>query len=207
MNPVNPVAIIREDDLVPLLDRWRNGDPQALPALAGLAYGDLREIAGKLLLGERPGHTLQATGLVNELYLRLAQVRLACFSSPQLFLSFAARTMRMILVDHARQARALKRPGSRLRVPLHENMAWVDAAGDQMLELEQALLELERHDSRKARAIELRYFLGCSHNEVAEALGVSRMTVHRELEYSKAWLYRRLNPEGHSAEHFETGGT
>jgi RNA polymerase sigma factor (TIGR02999 family) len=188
------ILIIREVELIPALERWRNGDPGALPALAGVAYRDLREIAGKLMSAERTGHTLQATGLVNELYLRLSQLRLASFSSPELFLSFAARTMRMILVDHARQTKAGKRPGSQQRVPLHENMAWVDVTGEDMLALERALQELEQLAPRKAQAIELRYFLGCSQNEVADSLGISRSTLHRELEFAKAWLYLRLRP-------------
>jgi RNA polymerase sigma factor (sigma-70 family) len=94
--------------------------------------------------------------------------------------------MRMILIDYSRQAKALKCPSSAARVPLHEEMAWIDAASEEMLALSTAL------DERKARVIELRFFLGCTNEETAELLDVSRGTVDRDLEFAKAWLYRRL---------------
>jgi RNA polymerase sigma factor (TIGR02999 family) len=100
--------------------------------------------------------------------------------------------MRLILIDHARQARAGKRPGSHARVPLHDEIAWVDATSDEMLELDVALNELEAVAERKVRVLELRYFLGCTNEEAAQVLGVSRPTIDRDLEFAKAWLYRRL---------------
>jgi len=169
-------------EITALLHRWKQGDREALATLASEAYGDLRAIAIGYVRRESAGHTLQATGLVNELYLRLARLKAVQLADRGHFFSFAAQLMRMILIDHARQARAQKRPASAARVPLHEEMAWVDAA----------LNELETVDERKVRAIELRFFLGCTNEEAAELLNVSRATVDRDLEFAKAWLSRRL---------------
>ena len=168
------------------------GDREALASLASLAYNDLRSIAVGYLRREDPTHTLQATGLVNELYLRLAQVRRAEFLDRHHFFAFAAQLMRMVLTDYARQAHAQKRPPQRLRVPLHEELAWIDAANEELLALDAALDRLEALDSRKVRVIELRYFLGCTKEEAAEILGISRATVERDVEFSKAWLYQKL---------------
>ncbi len=177
-----------------LLHRWKEGDREALAGLASLAYDDLRAIAAGYLRRESAGHTLQATGLVNELYLRLAQVRNTKLTDRRHFFAFAAQMMRMILIDHARQARAQKRPGSALRVPLHEEMAWIDASSAEMLTLDSALDELEKIDPRKVRVLELRFFLGCTNDEAADLLEISRATVDRDLEFAKAWLFRRLSP-------------
>lgn len=179
-------------EITRLLHRWQEGDREALGALASAAYDDLRAIAAGYLRRERSGHTLQATGLVNELYLRLAQIRSVQIEDRRHFYAFAAQLMRLILIDHARQARAGKRPGSHARVPLHDEIAWVDATSDEMLELDIALNELEAVAERKVRVLELRYFLGCTNEEAAQVLGVSRPTIDRDLEFAKAWLYRRL---------------
>lgn len=185
-------------DITGLLKRWKEGDRQALASLASVAYQDLHSIAARYLRREGSGHTLQATGLVNELYLRLAQIREIQLIDRRHFYAFAAQLMRMILIDHARQAHAQKRPGSAIRVPLHEEMAWIDAASEELLALDVALDELEIIDQRKVRVLELRFFLGCTNEEAAEFLNISRATVDRDLEFSKAWLYRRLSPEGGS---------
>lgn len=179
-------------EITRLLHRWKTGDHEALASLASLAYEDLHAIAMGYLRREAPGHTLQATGLVNELYLRLAQVRGIELTNRRHFYTFAAQVMRMILIDHARQSRALKRHGSG-RVPLHEEMAWIDAASEEMLALDAALDQLEGVEERKVRAIELRFFLGCTNEETAQLLDVSRATIDRDLEFAKAWLYRRLS--------------
>jgi RNA polymerase sigma factor (TIGR02999 family) len=180
-------------EITGLLRRWKQGDREALASLASLAYDDLHTIAVAYLRRENAGHTLQATGLVNELYLRLAQVKGVAFTNRRHFYAFAARLMRMILIDHARHAHARKRPGSAGRVPLHEEMAWVDASSEEMLALDAALDQLEVLEERKVRAIELRFFLGCTNEETAELLEVSRATVDRDLEFAKTWLYRRLS--------------
>src|SRR5580698_5052820 len=145
-----------------LLHRWKDGDREAFQQVVTLAYDDLRAIAlGYLQRGGRD-ETLQATGLVNELYLKLAQVRGATLKDRRHFFAFAAQLMRMILIDYSRHAKALKRPSSAERVPLHEEMAWIDSASEEMIALNTALDELERVNKRKAQVIELRFFLGCS---------------------------------------------
>jgi len=183
-------------EITGLLKRWKEGDRQALATLASLAYDDLHAIAARYLRREGSGHTLQATGLVNELYLRLAQLREVQLIDRRHFYTFAAQLMRMILIDHARQSRAMKRPGSAMRVPLHDEMAWIDASNEEMLALDAALDDLEKVDQRKVRVLELRFFLGCTNEEAAECLNVSRANVDRDLEFAKAWLYRRLSGSG-----------
>jgi RNA polymerase sigma factor (TIGR02999 family) len=180
-------------EITALLQRWKEGDREAFQEVVTLAYDDLRVIAAGYLRRGAAGHTLQATGLVNELYLKLVQVRGASLKDRRHFFTFAAQLMRKILIDYSRQARALKRPSSAERVPLHEEMAWIDAAGEEMLALNAALDELETLHERKVRVIELRFFLGCTNEEAADLLGVSRVTVERDLEFGKAWLYRRLS--------------
>ncbi len=179
-------------DITRLLRRWEEGDREAFQKVVTLAYDDLRAIAAGYLQREAAGHTLQATGLVNELYLKLSQVRGASLKDRRHFYAFAAQLMRRILIDYSRQAKALKRPSSTERVPLHQEMAWIDAASEEMIALNTALDELEKSDERKVRVIELRFFLGCTNEEAAELLEVSRATIDRDLEFAKVWLYRRL---------------
>jgi RNA polymerase sigma factor (TIGR02999 family) len=180
-------------EITSLLGRWKEGDRAALASLASLAYDDLHAIASSYLRREAAGHTLQATGLVNELYLRLTKVRHVQLTDRRHFFTFAAQLMRMILIDHARQSHAHKRPGSHARVPLHDEMAWVDASSEEMLALDAALDQLEAIEGRKVRVLELRFFLGCTNEEAAQLLNISRATVDRDLEFAKAWLYRRLS--------------
>jgi RNA polymerase sigma factor (TIGR02999 family) len=179
-------------EITQLLHRWKDGDREAFQQVVTLAYGDLRAIAMGYLQRRSAGNTLQATALVNELYLKLAQVRQASLKDRGHFYAFAAQLMRMILIDYSRQAKALKRPSSAERVPLHEEMSWIDAASEEIIALNTALDELETVDERKVRVIELRFFLGCTNEETAELLGVSRVTIGRDLEFAKVWLYRRL---------------
>ena len=188
-----PHASPLSSQITGLLRQWQEGDREALASLASLAYDDLRAIATAYLRRETPGHTLQATGLVNELYLRLAQIRGIALTDRRHFFVFAAKLMRLILIDYGRQSHAAKRTGSAVRVPLHEEMAWIDAASEEMLSLDTALDQLELLDARKVRVLELRFFLGCTNQEVAEFLNVSRGTVDRDLEFGKVWLFRRLS--------------
>ena len=181
-------------EITRLLHRWEAGDREALASVISLVYEELHAIAVGYLRREGPGHTLQATGLVNELYLRLAQVREIHVIDRRHFYAFAAQLMRAILTDFARRSRAVKRSGSGARVPLHEQMAWVDASSEEMLALGEALEQLEAMDERKVRVIELRFFLGCTIEETAELLNISTPTVDRDLAFAKTWLYRRLYP-------------
>lgn len=183
-------------DVTALLRRWGAGDPAVLGELVEVAYRELRAIAAGYLRRESNGHTLQATALVNELYLRLARQQKAQFVDRRHFYAFAAMVMRRILTDHARQTNAQKRPGATaVRIPLHPGLAWIDAASEDVLSLDHALTELEVLEKRKVRIIELHYFLGCTTQETAELLGVTRVTVDRDLQFAKAWLFRRLHPE------------
>lgn len=180
-------------EITALLRLWNEGDRKALASLATLAYDDLRNIAQRHLRRESRFHTLQATGLVNELFIRLVRQSEINLSDRQHFYAFAAMMMRRILTDYARQALSQKRPtGQAERVPLHDEIAWIDASGKDMLDLDRALMELEALDARKSRVVELRYFLGCTNQETADVLGVVRATVDRDLQFAKAWLGRRL---------------
>ena len=180
-------------EITALLRLWNEGDRKALESLASLAYDDLRNIAHRHLRRESRFHTLQATGLVNEVFIRLLRQSDINLSDRQHFYAFAAMMMRRILTDYARQALSQKRPtGQAERVPLHDEIAWIDASGKDMLDLDMALMELEALDARKSRVIELRYFLGCTNQETADVLGVVRATVDRDLQFAKAWLGRRL---------------
>ncbi|MGD0436076.1 MAG: ECF-type sigma factor [Bryobacteraceae bacterium] len=180
-------------EITSLLQRWSGGDAGALDDLVEVAYRELHAIAeGYLRQGSR-SQTLQATELVSELYLRLARQRTSQLSDRAHFYTFAAMLMRRILSDHGRRARAQKRPSADAQIPLHPDLAWIDASGEEMLSLDQALAELEFQDPRKVRIIELRYFLGCTNEETAELLGVTRSTVDRDLQFARAWLYRRLH--------------
>ncbi|SRR5579883_619737 len=179
-------------DLTERLRRWGSGDGAVLNDIVAAAYNELHAIAAAYLRRENRLHTLQATALVNELYIRLARVRQARFIDRQHFYTFTAHLMRLVLIDHARRSKAAKRHGGAAFIPLHDELAWIDAAGEDMIALDHALDQLQAEDERKARVIELRYFLGCTNEETAELLGVSRPTVDRDLEFAKAWLYRRL---------------
>ncbi len=179
-------------DLTERLHRWNSGDRTVLDEIVAVAYDELRAIAAAYLRREHRGHTLQATALVNELYIRLARVRDARFSDRKHFYAFTAHLMRLVLIDYARRAGAAKRDGGEIAVPLHEDLAWIDASGEDVIALDLALDQLEAVDPRKVRVIEFRYFLGCTNEETAELLGISRPTVDRDLEFAKAWLYRRL---------------
>jgi RNA polymerase sigma factor (TIGR02999 family) len=195
MPPDRPIP----HEITQLLHLWKEGDREAFQSIVTLAYDDLRAIALGYLRRGSGGQTLQVTGLVNELYLKLAQVRGTTLKDRRHFFAFAAQLMRMILIDYSRQSRALKRPSSGERIPLHEEMAWVDAASEEVITLNSALDELEIVDARKVRVIELRFFLGCTNEETADLLEVSRATVDRDLDFAKAWLYRRLTAEAAQA--------
>lgn len=180
-------------DITSILDDWGRGDRTALERLAPLVYPQLRELASAFLRRERSGHTLQATALVNELFLKLLARREARFENRRHFFALAAQLMRMALIDHARSVRADKRGGRLQRVPLHEEVPWVDASLD-ILDLTRALDELETLDGEQARMFEMRFLLGCSAEETAEVLGTSKRTVDRRVRLARAWLYDRLRP-------------
>jgi RNA polymerase sigma factor (TIGR02999 family) len=179
-------------EITALLRSWRDGSAGALEALVPVVYPRLRRLAAAFMRREAGDHTLDATGLVHELYLQLLQQRKASFDDREHFYSFAAWLMRLILRNWARDRRAQRRGSGAPHVPLSEFVAWVDAGSDDMLDFDRALGELERLDPRKVALLELKVFLGCSTAEAAELVGVSKATADRELQMAKAWLYRRL---------------
>jgi RNA polymerase sigma factor (TIGR02999 family) len=192
-------------DITRLLQHWKNGQTEAFDELLPLVYPDLKRIAQGCLRAERPGHTLQATALVHELYLRLCRQREANWEGRQHFYTFAAKVMRMILTDHARRAKAAKRDPAG-KVPLNEEVIseqrsaagprdfGIEVAGPGYLDLEMALDELEKIDARKTRVVELCHLIGCSVNEAAGILQISQATAERDLKFARGWLYQRLRP-------------
>lgn len=181
-------------EITVLLRDWRAGDPAAIDHLFELVYPQLRQIAGVLFRGERPENLLQPTSVVNELFLKLIRQRSLRFEDREHFYSLSARLMRRVLVDHARSEGRQKRDGG-IPVPLHADLAWIDARPAEMMDLDRALEELEQLDARKCRMVELRYFLGFTAEETAELLNTSKATVDRELRFVKGWLYERLHDE------------
>ena len=158
-----------------------------------LIYEELRRIAHRYLLDETRGHTLRATALVNEAYLKLAGQRTELHDKSR-FLAVACRTMRHILVDHARAQERQKRGHRPKKVTLGETVAIGEADGPDLLDLDRALQKLEQHDKRKSHIVELLFFGGLTYEECAAALAISPVTLFRELRMAKAWLYRELTP-------------
>jgi len=189
-NPRQPPS-----DVTQLLDRWEAGDGSAVEALMPLVYDELRALAARRLRGEREGHTLQATALVNEAYLRLVGSEVSLQSRAHFF-ALAAKMMRRILVDHARARDAAKRGGGAARLSLTEAQVFGPASGAEdavdVLAIHEALEALESHDERKARVMELSVFTGLTQREVAETLSISPATVERDLRFARAWLANRL---------------
>jgi RNA polymerase sigma factor (TIGR02999 family) len=179
-----------------LLHRWENGESTAFDQLLPLVYPHLREVAAAYIGRERNPGVLQDTALVHELYLRLLNQRRADWSDRSHFYTFAAKVMRMILTDHARANQAQKRGGADQRIPLNDEIPWINIGGGEMIELNRALDELESVDAGKVQILEFRYFLGCTSDETADILQVSKATVDRDLKFAKSWLYRRLSPLG-----------
>jgi RNA polymerase sigma factor (TIGR02999 family) len=177
-----------------LLHAWRQGDDEALAALTPLVHAELRILARAYMRRERGDHTLQPTALVNEAYLRLVAQHRVPSRSRAHFFSLAATMMRRVLVDHAREHNAGKRPLAGVRVTLDEGLGVTQPRGDdvELLLLDDALTELSALDSRQGQIVELRYFGGLAEHEVAEVLAISRATVTREWQTARMWLARRM---------------
>ncbi len=180
-----------------LLEQLEDGDRSAVDPLFRLVYDDLRRLARAAMSRERPGHTLQATALVNEAWLKLAGGRPPAASGREHFLGIAARAMRQVLVDHARKRSADRRGGDRVRVTL----AAADGPADghdphEILALDRALDELDAVDPRLRQVVEYRYFAGLTDDEIAGLLGVTRRTVLRDWAKARAWLNKALSDDG-----------
>ena len=185
----------RVDDVTGLLLSWRQGDAAALERVVPLVYQELRRVAGRHLRHEAPGHALQATALVHEVYLRLVDVDRMTLKDRGHFFGVAAVLMRQILVDHARRQRADKRGGATV-IGLNEAAgaaAPASSSSVDVLALDEALDALSSFDDRQCRVVELRFFAGLNIPEAADALGVSTATVEREWAMAKAWLHQRLS--------------
>ncbi|HMB37810.1 MAG TPA: ECF-type sigma factor [Wenzhouxiangellaceae bacterium] len=174
-----------------LLKQWGNDQARVREALMPMVYEQLRRIAARQFAGEGGGHTLQPTALVNEAFLQLEGSTLD-FNDRRHFYAVASRTMRRILVDHARARKREKRGGDRLRVTLSDGNAVSDAPSADLLDLDQAMSELEQHDERVAHTLELSYFAGLTREQAAEQLDVSVRTLDRDLRMGRAWLKARL---------------
>ncbi|MBD3162024.1 MAG: sigma-70 family RNA polymerase sigma factor [Candidatus Eisenbacteria bacterium] len=174
-----------------LLRIHREGDRTAIDTLLDLVYDELRGLADSYLRAERPGHTLQPTALVHEAYMRLVGADVP-WEDRAHFFAVAARTMRRILVDHARERVAIKRGAGWVRTTLNDGLELTATPAVELLHLDRALQQLAEQDERVARASELHYFGGLSYEETAKVLDVSTATVHRDLRLARAWLHRAL---------------
>jgi RNA polymerase sigma factor (TIGR02999 family) len=181
-------------EITRILSSIENGDPAAAEQLLPLVYDELRKLAAHKLAQEKPGQTLQATALVHEAYLRLVDVKDAQdWNSRGHFFAAAAEAMRRILVDQARRKQTDKHGGGRLRMDLPEDVAAKEAGSDDLVALDEALSRLEGHDPDAARLVKLRFFAGLSHQDAAEALGISRGSADRLWALGRAWLFRQLS--------------
>ena len=188
----NEAGTSRSGEVSELLQAWGDGDRRALDQLTPIVYDELRRLASHYMRGERPGHSLQATALVNEAYMRLVDYKGMQWQNRAHFFAVSAQLMRRILVDHARR-RNLKRGGGVPHVSLEETamVGGGDRAAD-LVALDDALDALARFDPRKVQVVEMRFFGGLSVEETAEVLKVSSVTVMRDWSTAKAWLYREL---------------
>ena len=185
----------RPEPVTELLARWRAGDRECLDRLVPLVEGELRRMAHRCMRKERQGHTLQTTALVNEAYLTLVDQAQADGEDRAQFLGIAARLMRQILVDHARESHRGKRGGGTPLLPLDGGLVFSNEKSAALVALDDALQDLAGFDPRKAQIVELRCFGGMTVEETAEALGVHPNTVIRDWGLAKAWLKRELRPK------------
>ena len=183
-----------DDSITGLLAQLRQGHREAEAKLISQVYDELRRLARAHMRKERPNHTLQATELVGLAYERLAQESRPNWQNRAHFFAVASKVMRQILVDHARRRRARKRGGENIRVTLTDAVARAEDHVVDVWALNEALERLEELDPRQARVVELHYFGGVNHEEIALVLGVSVRTVQRDWEMARAWLRIQLKP-------------
>ena len=187
-------------EVTQLLQAVHNGEPGAEAELFELVYQELKAIAAHKMMGQRAGHTLQPTALVNEAYLRLLGHREGEWENRSHFFAAAASAMRSILVDHARRHQAQKRGGGQLKVTLQESVDEVDSLSAEMLTVHEALSDLENVEPRKSRVVELHYFGGLTVDETATLLELSPRTIDRDLRFARAWLFDRISNQDVSSE-------
>jgi RNA polymerase sigma factor (TIGR02999 family) len=181
-----------QPDLTQLLRSWSDGDQEALEKLTPLVYRELHRLAGHYMGGEKQGHTLQATALVNEAYVRLIDWKNVQWQNRAHFFGVSAQLMRRVLVDYARSRHYMKRGGGVHPVALEEALLVSDENLDTVVAIDAALQRLSAIDPRSAQVVELRYFGGLSVEETAEVLKISSITVMRDWQFARAWLVREL---------------
>ena len=186
----------RLNEVSALLADWSKGNEAARDELMPLVYNELRRLAGHYMAIERSGHSLQATALVNEAYLRLVDQRQVRWQGRAHFFALASHMMRRILVDHARRRHYAKRGGAARQVSLDEAMIVSEEKACDVVALDEALTRLAAIDLRKSQVVELRYFGGLSMEEIAEVLKISQVTVRRDWSTARAWLYRAIGEVG-----------
>ena len=186
------MATLSSQAVSELLAKWQGGgDQEAVRTLLPLVYNELRRLAHHLLQQERPGHTLQSTALVHEVYLKLMKDGTSNFENRAHFFAIAAQLMRQILVDYARSRRAAKRNFGH-KVAWDDAITWARKKTADLIALDDALNELARLDQQQSRIVELRFFGGLSIEETSRVLAVSRATVKREWTSARAWLHREM---------------
>ncbi len=184
-----------ESDITTLLLDWGRGDQEALGQLMPLVFDELRRVAKVYFADERAGHTLQPTALVNEVFLRLMDRRQVSWENRAHFFGFAAQLMRRVLVDHARGRGAAKRGNHPPKASLDEALLLAETRDLDLLALDEALDDLARIDPQGSKVVEMRFFAGLTHEEVAEVLGVSPITARRQWNTAKLWLFRHLKQD------------
>jgi RNA polymerase sigma factor (TIGR02999 family) len=184
--------LVSQQEVTQLLADWSRGDDAAFAKLTPLIYEELRRLAHHYMGGQRPDHTLQTTALVNEAYLRLADQTNPRWQNRAHFFAVAARAMRQILVSYARSQRSQKRGSGAVKVDLDEAALVSPEESKEIVDLHEALERLATLDSRKAQVVELKYFGGLNYDELAEVLKISRVTVRRDWEFARLWLYAEL---------------
>ena len=177
-------------DVTQMLLRWSEGDQEALDQLLPVLYDELKEMAHGRMRGERAGHTLNTTGLVHEAYLRLVDFNRVKWKDRSHFLAMASRTMRRVLIDHARNRNTQKRGGGAEREELREDFLMSVTDAGRLLDLDDAIRRLSMNHPRQGEAVELRYFGGLTLEEAGEVLDVSPPTVMRDVRFAEAWLAR-----------------
>lgn len=180
-------------EVTEVLVAWNAGDKNASERLMPFVYDELRRLARQYLQRERSDHTLQATGLVHEAYLRLVDQSSVTWQNRAHFFGVAAKVMRRILVDHARSHRAEKRGGGREKLEFDEALLPSGGRSLDLIALDEALRELEQLDARQSQIVELRFFGGLTNEEISEVLDISPRTIKREWRLAKAWLRREIS--------------
>jgi RNA polymerase sigma factor (TIGR02999 family) len=182
-------------EVTALLRAWGGGDEAALARIVKLVYPELRDIARRCLSRERPDHTIQATALVHEAYLRLVDIKQIGWQDRAHFLAVGARVMRRVLVDYARARDCAKREGVARRTTLNDALVLSSEPDPMVIRLHEALERLAEFDARKARVVEMRYFGGLTAEEIAAVLHISPQSVNRDWSLAKAWLIREMSGE------------